>query len=114
MSLQQVGTRPSLEIAMSRTLLAALIALSILAAAWRLTATQPAAPPSPADVRAFGARGDGKTDDTAAIQKAIDSGDGSIRFPRGTFRLTRSVVIDLDKVGPIAVVGDGTARVVMA
>lgn len=41
------------------------------------------------DVREFGARGDGKTDDTAAIQAAIDGHpDKSIRvyFPSGTYR----------------------------
>lgn len=62
----------------------------------------------------FGAAGDGRVDDTAAIQKAVDSGLGTIRFPRGTYRLTRPVVIELDKTGFTALVGDGTARIVMA
>jgi Pectate lyase superfamily protein/Periplasmic copper-binding protein (NosD) len=65
-------------------------------------------------VRDFGAVGDGKTDDTAAIQKAVDSGAGDIVFPRGSYRLSKSVVIDLDKTGYTALVGDGTARVIMA
>lgn len=38
------------------------------------------------DVKAFGARGDGKTDDTAAINKAIAVG-GEIYFPAGTYKL---------------------------
>ena len=37
------------------------------------------------NVRDFGAAGDGKTKDTAAIQKAIDAG-GMVYFPPGTYR----------------------------
>jgi polygalacturonase len=41
------------------------------------------------DVRAFGARGDGLTLDTAAINRAIDAaaaaGGGTVRFPAGTY-----------------------------
>jgi len=41
------------------------------------------------DVREFGARGDGKTLDTAAVQKTLDecgrAGGGTVRFPRGTY-----------------------------
>jgi polygalacturonase len=41
------------------------------------------------DVRAFGARGDGKTLDTTAINSAIDAaaaaGGGTVRFPAGTY-----------------------------
>ncbi len=41
------------------------------------------------DVRTFGATGDGKTLDTAAINKAIDTaatdGGGTVRFPAGTY-----------------------------
>lgn len=89
--------------------LAGLAALGVHSAADR-----PAAAPSPGDVSAYGAVGDGKTDDTAAIQKAVDSRVGQVRFGRGVYRLTRPVVIDLDQVGFTALVGDGTARVVMA
>jgi parallel beta-helix repeat protein len=73
-----------------------------------------AAAPEPPDVRAFGAVGDGKADDTAAIQKAVDAGIGSVRFNRGVYRITRTINIELDKAGFTALLGDGTGRVVMA
>jgi len=39
-----------------------------------------------ADVRSFGAKGDGRSNDTAAIQRAIDSAAGTVLFPSGTYR----------------------------
>lgn len=65
-----------------------------------------------ADVRDFGAKGDGKTDDTQNIQKAIEN--GAVSFPKGTYRITESIKIDLQKTGPASLTGDGTARIVMA
>ncbi|MDP1589761.1 MAG: right-handed parallel beta-helix repeat-containing protein [Prosthecobacter sp.] len=56
--------------------------------------------------------GDGKADDTSAVQKALDAG-GAVRFARGTYRLTKTVVVDLDKIGFISLNGDGVARFVM-
>ncbi len=38
-----------------------------------------------ADVRAFGAKGDGHTNDTAAIQRAIDSAAGTVVIPPGIY-----------------------------
>src|SRR6266568_6930677 len=64
-------------------------------------------------IRDFGALGDGKADDTAAIQKAVDSGIGAIAFPKGVYRLSSTITIDLDKVGFTSLVADGTAKVVM-
>ena len=70
--------------------------------------------PATVTIRDFGAVGDGRTDDTAAIQKAVDAGTGDILLPRGVYRITRPIVIDLDQVGPTSIVGSGTARIVMA
>jgi len=58
------------------------------------------------DVRAFGAKGDGKTLDTPAVNSAIDAaaaaGGGTVRFPAGTYRcfsihLKSNVALYLDQ-----------------
>lgn len=48
------------------------------------------------NVKIYGAKGDGVTDDYAAIQAAINATPkgGELRFPRGNYRLTRGLVID--------------------
>jgi Pectate lyase superfamily protein len=47
------------------------------------------------DVREYGASGDGKADDSGAVGKALDvirnAGGGVLFFPRGTYKLTRSI-----------------------
>src|SRR6478672_4051311 len=62
----------------------------------------------------FGAKGDGQADNSAAIQELIDAKVGSIRFPAGTYRITKTLVVNLDKVGFTSFVADGSARLVMA
>ena len=57
--------------------------------------------------------GDGQADDTAALQKLVDAG-GSVHLPKGRYRLTKTVTVDLAKTGYAAVSGDGTAQVIMA
>lgn len=69
-------------------------------------------PALPADVRSCGAKGDGQADDTAAVQKAVDSG-GRVSFPKGVYRITKPIVVELDKTGFTSLAGDGVARVVM-
>jgi polygalacturonase len=58
------------------------------------------------DVRAFGARGDGKALDTAAINKAIEAaaaaGGGTVNFPAGTYlsvsiRLRSNITLQLNQ-----------------
>ena len=58
------------------------------------------------DVRAYGAKGDGATKDTAAIQKAIDdcasAGGGTVKLDRGTFVsgpivLKSNITLDVEK-----------------
>jgi len=60
------------------------VCLSALLVSWSVDATA-----STFDVRGFGAKGDGLTLDTAAIQKALDAcgkaGGGTVEFPAGTY-----------------------------
>lgn len=65
-------------------------------------------------VRDFGAVGDGKADDSGAFQRAIDSGRGDIYVPRGTYLFKRTVIADMDRVGPLSIMGSGTATIIMA
>lgn len=44
-----------------------------------------------ADVRRFGTAGDGKRDDTGALQRALDSGAADVHIPKGTYRVTRTL-----------------------
>lgn len=61
----------------------------------------------------LGVVGDGKADDTEAIQRAIDSGKGTVRLPKGVFRITRTIMVDLEKTGPTAITADGPATLQM-
>ncbi|MGD1085544.1 MAG: glycoside hydrolase family 28 protein [Verrucomicrobiota bacterium] len=64
-------------------------ALLFLAAALGACRTPPPDRAAVLDVRQFGAAGDGKTLDTAAIQRALDecgrAGGGTVRLPAGTY-----------------------------
>ena len=65
-------------------------------------------------VRDFGAAGDGEADDTAALQRAVDSSTDGVRLTKGVYRITKPVRVALDDVGYTSITGDGTATVVMA
>lgn len=68
---------------------------------------QPKKAPPPPDLV-----GDGAADETAALQALVDRG-GVVRLPKGVFRLTKSVVVDM-KAGYTAIEGGTVAQVVMA
>ena len=62
----------------------------------------------------FGATGDGQTDDWEALQHAIDEGVGELVLPRGDYRITQSLIVDLARVGRTSIRGEsGTARILM-
>ncbi len=91
-------------------------AVALAGLAFSGTAADQDRPTADAAVRTvldFGAAGDGRTDDTAAIQKAVDSGRG-VRFVKGIYRITQPIVIDLDKIGYTSISGDGSATILMA
>ncbi|MDP3468436.1 MAG: right-handed parallel beta-helix repeat-containing protein [Daejeonella sp.] len=68
------------------------------------------------NVRDFGAKGDGISDDTRAINAAISGAfDGLVEFPRGSYRITKTIEIDLSRYGAIGLSGRGaSASVIMA
>jgi hypothetical protein len=57
--------------------------------------------------------GDGVADDTEALQALLEQG-GSITLARGSYRLSKSLEVDLAKVGFTAISGSGVARLIMA
>src|SRR6266545_1205660 len=105
---------------MSRRIIIPFAGLALIAAVgFALSArTQPPLPPgkpTSGNVRDFGASGDG-ADDTEAIQKAVNAAaiNGMVQFPKGNYRITKTITVDLTKTGTVALKGDGTARIVMA
>ncbi len=63
------------------------------------------------DVRDFGAKGDGRVDDSAAIQHALDNTTATIFFPAGIYKVTKQLNVPRN----VDVVGAGThASVVTA
>ena len=68
-----------------------------------------------ANVNDFGAVGDGAADESEALEHALAAGDGVLRLNKGTYRITRPIVIDTTKTGYAAVIGEGgTSRIIMA
>src|SRR5690606_37168838 len=65
------------------------------------------------NVRKFGAVGDGKTDDTPAVQKAIDSGLGGVYFPKGIYRITKTLIVDLDRIGYSSIYSQDGSQIIM-
>src|SRR5438128_3899727 len=67
-------------------------------------------------VRNFGAKGDGVSDDAAAIQHAVaQTDDGLLEFPRGDYRISRTIEVKLAAHGRLGLTGfAGTGRITMA
>jgi len=59
-------------------------------------------------VKDFGATGNGSTDDTAAIQSALNSGAGAVYFPSGTYEITNFLTLPNN----VMVYGDGWATLI--
>ena len=61
-------------------------------------------------VKSWGAKGDGTTDDTAAIQAAVNAAAprGTIIFPPGTYRTTVSISVPPG----VSIVGGGQASII--
>ena len=57
--------------------------------------------------------GDGLHDDTASLQSMINSGVGNLQLSKGRYRITKPLLIDLDKVGPTSIHGSGVATIQM-
>ena len=57
--------------------------------------------------------GDGVADDTAALQQMVNE-SGSVSLPKGVYRITETLVVELDRTGFAGFSGDGTTRIVMA
>lgn len=61
------------------------------------------------ELRDFGARGDGETDDSESIQRAVNWASerrGALHVPSGSFRFTRPIVRDC-AWSPLSISGDG-------
>ncbi|WP_311267786.1 glycosyl hydrolase family 28-related protein [Sphingobium sp. WCS2017Hpa-17] len=98
-----------------RNMIAALLAATTLGApAWAAgTSVFPVAPDEPHAVTVK-AKGDGKADDSAAIQQALDqardkTGHGIVFLPSGTYRITRSLIVPAG----VRVYGVGSTRPVL-
>ncbi|MDB4680176.1 glycoside hydrolase family 55 protein, partial [Planctomycetaceae bacterium] len=62
----------------------------------------------------FGAVGDGTTDDTAALEHAVQQADGVLHFPKGDYLIKKPITITLDRTGFSGISGEqGTARILM-
>jgi polygalacturonase len=66
------------------------------------------------NVKSYGAKGDGTTNDTTAIQAALDAansaGGGEVRLPSGTYKITTALV----PYSKVAIVGAGAGATIFA
>ncbi len=62
----------------------------------------------------FGAKGDGISDDSVAIQHAIEKSAGDIVFPKGSYLITKSIRLVLANNGPLGIRSEGgAAKIIM-
>ena len=67
------------------------------------------------DIRNFGAVGDGVTDDTEAIRRAVEETEGAIFISSGRYRITETIEFAMSSSGRAGINGDGgTGSVIMA
>jgi len=85
---------------------------SVALLAWLLLSGPMPAHAAACDVQQFGAKGDGTSDDTAAINSALATTSfcHGVFFPPGTYKVTSALVIDVDQV----VQGSGKGRTVIS
>ncbi len=70
--------------------------------------------PKAANVKDYGAKGDGIQDDTRAITDAIAAcRDGILLFPAGRYRISRTIEIDLSRHGPMGITSPGGSGTVV-
>jgi parallel beta-helix repeat protein len=59
--------------------------------------------------RPAGLKGDGSTDDTRALQRAIATAAGELHIPRGEYRISAPITVDR----PIRIRGDGSGKTIL-
>ena len=73
-------------------------------------------PTSLLNIRSFGAMGDGATDDSAALQTAIDrvnANGGCVYIPAGTYKLENPVSVKVVALRGLCITGDGPTSVLL-
>src|SRR5438552_14450784 len=89
--------------------IAALLASAGAPSGGTASATQQVRQSGQIDVRDYGARGDGVTDDALAIQAAIAAsevaGQAAVTFPPGTYRCTKGLKVAADRTSLVAPAG---------
>lgn len=64
-------------------------------------------------LKQFGAKGDGVTDDTSAIQAALSSRILTLRVTRGNYVVTQKLTVTIDNYDSLSILGDGPGNTVI-